>query len=249
MKLQELGHVSHTPVSTIKYYLREGLLEPGAKRNATTSVYDESHVERLVLIHTLRQVVGLPIERVREVVEVVRAGDPVTLMGAVQAAALGLPSTTDADGSAENGSRVTAAQVVDAMGWSPGADDAAAALDRELRVISGWGIRSDLETVLVYARAADAVARYELGLPEGVTGGDRAPSPDRLATFVARGVYADSRLMLGMLALAQGSRAIERGDGAEPVHDGPTPPGRIRPESSVVPGPSSPERRLRDERP
>ena len=186
MKLQELSERSETPVSSVKYYLREGLLEQGVKRNATTAVYDESHVERLVLIHTLRHVVGLPIERVREVVDVVRSGDPVTLMGVVQSAVLGLPSAAraaaqapsgpnSADSSAGDaetagshsvepdtgGSPLIAAQVVDAMGWARGADDATAALDQELRVIAGWGIRSDLETLLVYARAADAVARYE----------------------------------------------------------------------------------------
>ena len=80
-------------------------------------------------------------------------------------------------------------------------------------MIAGWGIRSDLETLLVYARAADAVARYEQQLPEGnIDAGGGAPSPDRLATFVARGVYAGSRLLLGLLAVAQGSLAIERRD-------------------------------------
>ena len=88
-----------------------------------------------------------------------------------------------------------------------------AALDRDLETISRWGIRSDLETVLTYARAADTVARYELELPrslEGAVDGGDGPNMDRLATFVARGVYADSRLLLRLLAVAQASRAIDR---------------------------------------
>ncbi len=42
MKLQELAARSETPVTTIKYYLRERLLDPGVKRNATTASYDQT---------------------------------------------------------------------------------------------------------------------------------------------------------------------------------------------------------------
>ncbi|MGN8026001.1 MerR family transcriptional regulator [Microbacterium sp. 22242] len=220
MKLQELSTRSGTPVSTIKYYLREGLLDPGEKRNATTAEYDQSHVDRLGLIHALRQMVGVPVETVREVVDAVRTADPATVMGVVQSAVLGLSRTpespsADSDADASDApARLTAQDVVTAMGWSPAAADTVAALDRDLSTISRWGIRSDLETVLVYARAADTVARYELELSRGLDGepgsGD-GPTADRLATFVARGVYADSRLLLRLLAVAQASHAIGRG--------------------------------------
>lgn len=230
MKLQTLSARSATPVSTIKYYLREGLLDPGEKRNATTAVYGDAHLERLELIHTLR-LIGLSIERVRDIVDAARTTDPATLMGAVQSAVLGLPAAQSLEENAERGQaagqqvasplgsgRLTAAEVIDAMGWTPGASDASAALDHDLEVISGWGIRCDLDTVLVYARAADTVARYELDLMNGIAGtGDSRPSPDRLATFVARGVYADSRLLLRLLAVAQGGLAIERS--ATPEHE------------------------------
>lgn len=42
MKLQELAARSETPVTTIKYYLRERLLDPGVKRDATTASYDQT---------------------------------------------------------------------------------------------------------------------------------------------------------------------------------------------------------------
>jgi len=219
VKLHELSSRSSIPVSTIKYYLREGLLDPGVKRNATTAEYDERHLARLELIHALRQVVGLPVDTVRDVVDAVRTADPATVMGVVQSAVLGLPRADESRSAgpdvaaAEGPGRLTAHDVVAAMGWSPAASDTIAALDRDLETISRWGIRSDLETVLTYARAADTVARYELELPrslEGAVDGGDGPNMDRLATFVARGVYADSRLLLRLLAVAQASRAIDR---------------------------------------
>jgi DNA-binding transcriptional MerR regulator len=202
-------------VSAIKYYLREGLLEPGEKVNATTSVYAESHVERLELIHTLRQVVGLPIARVQEVVDAVREQEPVQLMGTVQTMVLDLPAAETpgaeaAPDAATDAPDPSAEDVIAALGWCEGTDVADAALDAHLRRMQTWGIGPDLDTALVYARAADDVARFELDLPQGVG----AISRDRLATFVARGVYGYSQLLLRMLAVAQGSRAQrEHGDG------------------------------------
>lgn len=54
MKLGELAAATDTSTATIKYYIREGLLPPGAKKNQTTSVYGPAHRERLELISALR---------------------------------------------------------------------------------------------------------------------------------------------------------------------------------------------------
>ncbi|AVM01412.1 hypothetical protein C6V83_15340 [Gordonia iterans] len=228
MKLQELCRRTGTPPSTVKYWLREGLLHPGVKRNATTAVYDDSHLERAQLIHTLRHVVGLPVEQVRAVVSAVDDPGlpPARLMGVVQSAVLGPVSTGTEDarssdaatpGAGVTGSEiagVAASDIVAAMSWRAGTADALDALDAELQQMAGWGLAPDLDTALVYARAADSVAKFEMELPP-LTGITR----DRLAIFVARGVFGYSRLLLRLLAVAQGSAATSAAEATDPGRD------------------------------
>jgi DNA-binding transcriptional MerR regulator len=68
MKISTLAERTGVPVPTIKYYLREGLLQPGLTRGATRADYDESHIDRIRLIRTLVTTGALSIERVRLVV-------------------------------------------------------------------------------------------------------------------------------------------------------------------------------------
>lgn len=67
MRLAELSERSGVSIATIKYYLREGLLPPGRRVNATTAEYDEEHLRRLRLVRALIQVGGIPVARAREV--------------------------------------------------------------------------------------------------------------------------------------------------------------------------------------
>lgn len=67
MRLAELSERSGVSTATIKYYLREGLLPPGRRLNATTAEYDEEHLRRLRLVRAMIQVGGLPVATVREV--------------------------------------------------------------------------------------------------------------------------------------------------------------------------------------
>lgn len=67
MRLAELSERSGVPTATIKYYLREGLLPPGRRINATTAEYGAAHLRRLRLVRALIQVGGVPVSTVREV--------------------------------------------------------------------------------------------------------------------------------------------------------------------------------------
>jgi len=71
MRLADLATRSSISASTIKYYLRVGLLHPGQRQSSTWSIYDDSHLRRLALIRALSEVAGLPLESVRRVLEVV----------------------------------------------------------------------------------------------------------------------------------------------------------------------------------
>ena len=67
MRLGELSVRSGVPRSTIKFYLREGLLPGGEPRGRNQASYDARHLERLALIRALREVAGLPLDVIARV--------------------------------------------------------------------------------------------------------------------------------------------------------------------------------------
>jgi DNA-binding transcriptional MerR regulator len=69
MRLAELSTRSGVPATTIKYYLRVGLLHSGERQSSTWSVYDDSHLRRIALIRALIDVAGLPLDAVHRVLE------------------------------------------------------------------------------------------------------------------------------------------------------------------------------------
>jgi len=121
MRLAELARTAAVPRSTIKFYLREGLLpagEPQAKNQAT---YGPKHVERLELIRALREVAGLSLEVVGRITrELDRGweGDPFgEAMRAVDARATTSkklrPASPELDAL-----RAEVERVLDALPWS-----------------------------------------------------------------------------------------------------------------------------------
>ena len=76
MKISELSAGTDVPVATLKYYLREGLLQPGEALSRTSASYGDDHVERVRLIRALTGVGGLSLATTRQVLEVI--ADPGT---------------------------------------------------------------------------------------------------------------------------------------------------------------------------
>jgi DNA-binding transcriptional MerR regulator len=70
VRLAELSTRSGVPATTIKYYLRLGLLHSGERQSSTWSAYDASHLRRIALIRALIDVAGLPLDAVHRVLEV-----------------------------------------------------------------------------------------------------------------------------------------------------------------------------------
>lgn len=88
--MAELSRRSGLSVPTIKYYLREGLLQPGRRTSVNQARYDDAHLERLRLIRALVKVAGLPLDKVREVVQAVSIESSVLdAMGVTQDALVG----------------------------------------------------------------------------------------------------------------------------------------------------------------
>lgn len=67
MRISELSRTTGVPIPTVKYYLREGLLERGGATAPNQAEYGAAHAHRLQLIRVLIEVGGLSIERVAAV--------------------------------------------------------------------------------------------------------------------------------------------------------------------------------------
>jgi DNA-binding transcriptional MerR regulator len=132
MRLAELSARSGVPVTTIKYYLRLGLLHAGERQSSTWAAYDDSHLRRIALIRALIDVAGLPLESVHRVLEVVTNED-VPLHRALGTAQWLLSPKTAEQPSAESRERVVA--LLCRHNWELASDSPhravlAAALDR-----------------------------------------------------------------------------------------------------------------------
>jgi len=67
MKISELSRRSGVPTSSIKFYLRGGLLPAGTATAHNQADYGDRHAERLALIRALREVARLPLESIARV--------------------------------------------------------------------------------------------------------------------------------------------------------------------------------------
>jgi DNA-binding transcriptional MerR regulator len=132
MRLAELSTRSGVPATTIKYYLRLGLLHAGERQSSTWSAYDDSHLRRIALIRALIDIAGLPLQAVHRVLEVV-TDKAVPLHQALGTAQWLLSPTTAGQPSTESSERVSA--LLDRHTWELASDSPhravlAAALDR-----------------------------------------------------------------------------------------------------------------------
>lgn len=121
MKISDLSRQSGVPLATLKYYLREGLLPPGASTGPNQARYGEEHLRRLRLIRMLQEVGGLSLAAIKEVVSRIDSYEPQTLdvlQSAVDALAVRSPEQQQGEATRE---WQEAAREVDAfldqVGW------------------------------------------------------------------------------------------------------------------------------------
>ena len=69
--MSQLSEATGVPVPTIKFYLREGLLAPGARSLPNQANYDPSHVRRLALIRALLVLGQLSVAAARRVLDAI----------------------------------------------------------------------------------------------------------------------------------------------------------------------------------
>lgn len=168
MRISELSQRSGVPVATIKYYLREGLLPPGASTAPNQAQYDDHHLAHLGLIRALREGAGLSIATLGRVFEAMwshHASERPRYL-ALAVAALSPPLEVPEQEAADfDRARAEVDRVLDQLGWevdpdSPGCDDLARALVGIHRFFPE--AISDPGRLLPYARSMRALADREI---------------------------------------------------------------------------------------
>ncbi|MBM9467026.1 MerR family transcriptional regulator [Nakamurella sp. YIM 132084] len=222
MWISELSRVSGTPVPTIEYDLREGLLPAGEARSATRAAHDEGHVARLRLIRALVDVGGLPLQRVRDVLGVLDQ-PPETLhhLLGVAHTALAQPVATSDTGPG-GPARPRAADVLSAARWTRVHPESptVALLDRALDGLTAADLPVGDDVLRGCWEAAEDVARQEVS-------GSRPIRPRRSSTSC----WAPCCTNRCCWRCAGWPRNTCPRNGSHPVPTGPaaTGPGRLRP--------------------
>ncbi|WP_022885864.1 MerR family transcriptional regulator [Glaciibacter superstes] len=96
MQISHLATESGVGIATIKFYLREGLLQQGDAVSATRADYGQAHLDRLRLIKALTGAAGLPVQRAGEVLAIIDHPDG-SLFEMLGRAVAALPPYADAE--------------------------------------------------------------------------------------------------------------------------------------------------------
>jgi DNA-binding transcriptional MerR regulator len=164
MRIGELSRLSGVAIPTIKFYLREGLLPPGAPTAANQADYDAAHLARLRLIRALIDVGGVPVAAARAVIDALASPgtSPHDLLGAAHHAVT--PARVpDRSGAPWKAARERAARLVADRGWR--VEPTATALDQLADALAAIGsVRAGelIDGIDVYADTAQRLAAFEV---------------------------------------------------------------------------------------
>ncbi|MEW2120345.1 MerR family transcriptional regulator [Streptomyces sp. NPDC005474] len=166
MRMSELSRRSGVSVTTIKYYLREGLLPAGRQLSATQAEYDESHLRALRLIRALIGVRGLSVSTTREVLGALaeESADAHRVLGL----ALGAIRLTG-EGEADSPEAAEVDALIGELGWNVHTSaPARSALADTLASLRGLGSPLEWRELLPYARLAEETAVLDLDQLDGI---------------------------------------------------------------------------------
>ncbi len=223
MRMSELSATTGTPVPTLKFYLREGLLPAGERTSPNQSQYDETHVARVRLVRALLDVGGLSVAQASAVVGALD-DDSVplsTTFGIAQRAVTqpAAPAASRGDG-AQRIAALCARQGWNVHPYNPGLTMAARVID----TYSALGVELITDAVLEqYAQAADLVAAADL---EAVAS---AHDEAQMTSVVVVGTVLGDALFAGLRRIAQETESFRR----YPLPEGTPAPGDLyNPEES-----------------
>ncbi|MGF2949195.1 MerR family transcriptional regulator [Microbacterium alcoholitolerans] len=210
MKLSELAAHSGVSTTTLKHWMRVGIMPAGRLKNATTAVYEQRHVDRARLIVVMRDVYGASTATIRTLTDLIdtEGASPLEIMNACQAFALGTPADLAAD-PAYVQYRERSHELMRRRDWRgyPGA--AERGLAHALSQAAEVGLDYDVETLMEYADALEPFAARNVAAlgPDG--------SPDVVARRMLLAVNARASQLVAVSSLAHAAAsiraAIERG--------------------------------------
>ncbi|WP_415951530.1 MerR family transcriptional regulator [Streptomyces sp. KLOTTS4A1] len=213
MKLAELSTRSGVSSATIKYYLREGLLQPGRRISATQAEYGEEHLRRLRLVRALTQVGKVPVGTTREVLAALDDAslDQHDRIG-VAVEALPQAPPPDTDDPATETARHEVAKLFEQLGWddSRGCGPSSPAYGTLLAAVAALtrlGYPCGVGELLPHARAVSQLAVADLDLVA------RFPEEERVEAAVALTVLYEP-VLLSLRRLAEADESGRRFKGA-----------------------------------
>jgi DNA-binding transcriptional MerR regulator len=206
LRIAELSARTGVAIPTIKYYLREGLLEPGAARAANQADYSERHVQRLRLVRALVDVGGVPIAAARDVVAALGRTDlpPHDLLGVAHEAVAPArhPDRSSADWQR---ARAEAEDLADRRGWRVNPDSHGMNMLADvLMALSTLEVPELLADLDVYADTAQRLATIEVN--HVIARGD----PTRMLELVVLGTVLGESLFAALRLLAHEHASAER---------------------------------------
>jgi DNA-binding transcriptional MerR regulator len=193
MRMSELSRTTQTPIATVKYYLREGLMPPGLRTSPNQAQYDDEHVRRIRLIRALLGPGGLDVATAREVIGAIDSDLPLPhVFGVAQRAASVRIDESDVDAAAlERADALLADFAIHPE--NPGRTAAAAVL----RAFDSVGQRDADDWYRRYVQAALLVAEADLDMVE------RRATRDEKAETVVVGTALGDALFAAIRRAAQ----------------------------------------------
>lgn len=203
MRISELSRRSGAPVTTLKYYLREGLVHEGERLSGNQTAYDESHVQRVRLVRALLETGGLSIADARRVLATLdddRGSLAYTFAAAQHALGVGGGS----NGGASDASRRRIDDLAASRNWrttpdNPGRDVAARVLDD----LAAIGFEPTEAYLSAYASAAALIAHADVSALR-----DRETA-ELTAELMIVGTVLGDALVAGLRRLAQQDATAE----------------------------------------
>lgn len=196
MKISEASVQAGVSIPTFKYYLREGLVQPGERLSTNQTAYDDTHVQRVRLVRALIETGGLSIAAAKRVLATLDSGTPLayTFEAAQHALAVGGAGAVAAqpDSLARIGA-LTASHAWAVTPENPGANVAARALD----ALAAIGFTPSDEYLDAYASAASTIAHADL------TALTTRSRPELIAELMVVGTVLGDALIAGLRRLAQ----------------------------------------------
>jgi DNA-binding transcriptional MerR regulator len=202
MRISELSGRSGSPVTTLKYYLREGLVHEGERLSGNQTAYDESHLQRVRLVRALLETGGLSIADAKRVLATLDRRDDLAYTFAAAQHALGVGGASTTTASDASGHRVD--DLAAANDWrttpdNPGRDVAARVLDD----LAAIGFEPPDAYLSAYASAAALIAHADVSALR-----DR-DNADLTAELMIVGTVLGDALIAGLRRLAQQDATAE----------------------------------------